>query len=222
MIIDAQSLWVAQTNSWIVSIDDKECVLIDIPPDPNQVAARVRELGVRVAAVIATHGHVDHTGGITSYLSNQGTQTLPVHLHPKDRHMVDDPVGSAPMLGALLLEAGVQTTPPEFIVDIEDGDVISGAGMRFSVLHTPGHTQGSVCLLLEDTPAGSMLFSGDHLFRDSIGRTDLPGGSYEQLMESMRTKIRPLDDAMGVFPGHGPTTTIGREKDHNPFLAELR
>jgi hydroxyacylglutathione hydrolase len=93
--------------------------------------------------------------------------------------------------------------------------------MDFEVLHTPGHTQGSICIKVTNEDKETLLFSGDHLFRDSIGRTDLPGGSLEQLMVSMKEKILPLPDDITVLPGHGPTTTIGRERTHNPFILQL-
>ena len=143
--------------------------------------------------------------------------TMPMHLHPANRHMLDDPIGAESMLGQYL--EGLDVTPPEVILGLDDGEVVKGAGLQFSVIHTPGHTKGSVCFLF-DTDEGTVLFSGDHLFRDSVGRTDLPGGSWEELMESMRAKILPLDDAVAVLPGHGPSTTIGRERRMNPFVLE--
>src|SRR5437870_12963936 len=94
--------------------------------------------------------------------------------------------------------------------------------MTFTAIHTPGHTKGSVCFLLEVEGEGTVLFSGDHLFAGSIGRTDLPGGSYEELMVSMAEKILPLDDDVQVLPGHGPVTTVGRERRTHPFLLELQ
>jgi glyoxylase-like metal-dependent hydrolase (beta-lactamase superfamily II) len=142
-----------------------------------------------------------------------------VHIHREDEHMLLDPVGSSGMLGRYL--EGLDVSPPEVILGLDDGDVVSGAGMRFTSLHTPGHTRGSVCLQLEADGVAPLLFSGDHLFAGSIGRTDLPGGSFDELMASMAEKILPLDDELLVLPGHGPTTTIGRERMTNPFLAQL-
>jgi glyoxylase-like metal-dependent hydrolase (beta-lactamase superfamily II) len=133
--------------------------------------------------------------------------------------MLLDPVGSSGMLGRYL--EGLDVSPPEVIEGLDDGTVVSGAGMRFTALHTPGHTRGSVCLRLEAEGAPPLLFSGDHLFAGSIGRTDLPGGSFDELMASMKEKILPLDDELLVLPGHGPTTTVGQERRTNPFLAQL-
>lgn len=221
MILEAHSLWLAQTNAWIISADHKECVLVDVPPDPAFVISRVKELGLRPVAIIATHGHVDHVGGVSTLVhSGSKAQSIATHIHPDDKHMLLDPVGSSPGLGGYLIEAQLDVSPPELIVDMEDGDTVKGAGLRFEVLHTPGHTRGSVCLrVLADDQM--LLFSGDHLFRDSIGRTDLAGGSYEDLMESMRTKILPLEDSIRVLPGHGQETTVGRERTFNPFLRGL-
>ena len=115
-----------------------------------------------------------------------------------------DPVGTSGMFGRYLEQAGLDVRPPELIEGLDDGERVSGAGMTFTVMHTPGHTQGSACLLLEIEGEQPVLFSGDHLFAGSIGRTDLPGGSYEQLMASMEEKILPLDDEIPVLPGHGP------------------
>jgi glyoxylase-like metal-dependent hydrolase (beta-lactamase superfamily II) len=123
------------------------------------------------------------------------------------------------MLAAYLED--VDTRPPEVIEGLDDGTVVRGAGMEFRAVHTPGHTQGSVCLRLDVEGVQPLLFSGDHLFAGSIGRTDLPGGSFPQLMASMAEKILPMDDDVAVLPGHGPATTIGRERRTNPFILEL-
>ena len=105
---------------------------------------------------------------------------------------------------------------------MDDGEQVRGAGMTFTAVHTPGHTRGSVCFTLEIDGEPPILFSGDHLFAGSIGRTDLPGGSFEQLMQSMAAKVLPMADETVVLPGHGGTTTVGHERMTNPFLVELR
>jgi glyoxylase-like metal-dependent hydrolase (beta-lactamase superfamily II) len=176
------------------------------------------ELDLRLVALLSTHGHVDHVGGVAEVVRGSGGD-VPVHIHDADRHMLLDPVGSSGQLGRFL--ADLDLTPPERIEGLDDGQVVRGAGLTFTALHTPGHTQGSVCLQLEMEGAPPILFSGDHLFAGSIGRTDLPGGSFPQLMQSMAEKILPLDDDMAVLPGHGPVTTVGRERRTNPFLLEL-
>ena len=148
-------------------------------------------------------------------------EDVPVHIHDHDRHMLLDPVGTSGTLGQILDYEDFDLRPPELLSGLDDGQRVAGAGMTFTAVHTPGHTQGSTCFLLEVDGEAPVLFSGDHLFAGSIGRTDLPGGSHEQLMASMAEKILPLDDAVQVLPGHGETTTIGKERTTNPFLVEL-
>lgn len=221
MLIDAKSLWVAQTNSFVVATGPgQECVIVDLPPEPEAVVELVRKHDLRVAAVIATHGHIDHVGGMGTGVRDLNAEA-PVHIHDDDLHMLLDPVGVSGPLGAMLEQAGLDTRPPEVIESLAHGDTVSGAGLRFKAIHTPGHTQGSVCLLLEVEGQAPVLFSGDHLFKGSIGRTDLPGGNFDQLMQSMEARILPLDDSVRVLPGHGPSTTIGDERRTNPFLVQL-
>jgi glyoxylase-like metal-dependent hydrolase (beta-lactamase superfamily II) len=223
MLIEGMPLWVAGTNAWIVAPSGPggECVLIDAPPDPTAILQRLVHHELRLVALLTTHGHIDHIGGIGPVVRAQVPVSLPVHIHAFDKHMLLDPVGTSGGMGRMLEQMGVDSRPPELVYDIDDGERISGAGMTFTAIHTPGHTQGSVCFQLDVEGEPPILFSGDHLFRGSIGRTDLPGGDYEQLMESMAAKILPMDDEVRVLPGHGDTTTIGWERRSNPFLLEL-
>lgn len=216
-------LWLAETNAWIVAPSGAggECVLIDAPPDPRAILDRLAHHGLRLVALLSTHGHVDHVGGIGSVVHAQD-HGVSVHIHDGDRHMLLDPIGTSGMFGRLLADAGLDLRPPELLYGLDDGQRVSGAGMTFTALHTPGHTRGSTCFLLEVDGQAPVLFSGDHLFQGSIGRTDLPGGSIEQLMASMAEKILPLSDDVQVLPGHGPVTTVGQERRFNPFLLELR
>ncbi|HEX2849139.1 MAG TPA: MBL fold metallo-hydrolase [Acidimicrobiales bacterium] len=223
VLIEQLPLWVASTNAWIVSAQGAggECVLVDAPPDPAAILDRLAVRGLRLVALLTTHGHVDHVGGIGSVVRATDAG-LPVHIHELDRHMLLDPVGTNGRFGRYLEEAEIDVRPPEVVVDVDDGQRVSGAGMTFTALHTPGHTRGSTCFLLEVDGEPPMLFSGDHLFKGSIGRFDLPGGSYEQLMASMAEKILPLDDDVEVLPGHGDRTTIAYERRTNPFLVDLQ
>lgn len=223
MLVEAIPLWVAQTNAWIVSATGPggECVVVDAPPEPEAILARLDEHGFRLVALLTTHGHVDHVGGIGPVVRALD-QPVPVHVHDADRHMLLDPVGTGGALGQLLEAHGIDSRPPELIHGLDDGERVAGAGMTFTAVHTPGHTQGSTCFLLEADDGETLLFSGDHLFLGSIGRTDLPGGSFEHLMASMAEKVLPLPDEVQVLPGHGPTTTVGRERRHNPFLLGLQ
>jgi len=232
LLIEELPLWLAATNAWIVSAGEGsgggECVLIDAPPDPAAIVDRLAHHGLRLVALLSTHGHVDHIGGVgevvrapSPVLGPAGAST-PVHIHDGDRHMLLDPVGTSGQFGRYLEAAELDVRPPEVICSIDDGERISGAGLTFTAIHTPGHTQGSVCFLLDVDGQPPILFSGDHLFRGSVGRTDLPGGSWDALMASMAEKILPMDDDIAVLPGHGETTTIGHERRTNPFLSELR
>lgn len=222
MMIAGLRLWIAGTNAWVVSAAGAggECVLIDAPPDPGAILGHLQENGLRLVALLATHGHIDHIGGVGELCRGQG-EDVPVHIHDHDRHMLLDPIGTSGTLGQILAYEDFDLRPPELLSGLDDGQRVSGAGMTFTAIHTPGHTQGSTCFLLEVDGEAPVLFSGDHLFAGSIGRTDLPGGDHEQLMASMAAKILPLDDAIQVLPGHGQTTTIGKERATNPFLLEL-
>jgi glyoxylase-like metal-dependent hydrolase (beta-lactamase superfamily II) len=224
VLIERLELWLARTNCWVVAPAGPggECVLVDAPPEPAPILERLQHHGLRLAAIITTHGHVDHVGGVSTVVRSQpDPAAVAVHIHDGDRHMLLDPAGTSGSFGRYLSESGLDLRPPELVSGLDDGDHVEGAGMRFSALHTPGHTRGSTCLLLEVEGQAPVLFSGDHLFAGSVGRTDLPGGSYEDLMASMEEKILPLPDAVHVLPGHGPVTTVGHERASNPFLQLL-
>ena len=168
---------------------------------------------VTPVALLLTHGHIDHTGGAGVVVGATGIDS---YVHPDDDFLTLDPLNQLRMLFGMVPPGDY--SPPTDLKRLTDGQVLRMAGLELEVVHTPGHTPGHCCFL---NRAEGVLFSGDHLFAGSIGRTDLPGGDYDTLMESMRTRVLPLDDDVLVYPGHGPTTTLADERRSNPFLQEL-
>ncbi len=174
------------------------------------------------AAVLLTHGHIDH---IWSAQKVADTYGCPAFIHPADRFMLADPIrGFGPRIGQLAV--GALFREPRQVVDLDrDGDTLDFGGITVTVDHTPGHTRGSVVFRVPDAAGesgcGELAFTGDTLFKQSVGRTDLPGGSGRDLMDSIITKLLVLDDDTAVLPGHGESSTIGLERRTNPFLQGL-
>lgn len=190
--------------------------------DPGQKAMpRLRKIldenRLTPAAVLLTHGHIDH---IWSAQKVADTYGCPAYIHPEDRSMLTDPIkGMGPRLAQLAV--GVLFGEPRQVVELDrDGDKLQLGGMTVTVDHTPGHTRGSVTFRIPNGPV-DLAFTGDTLFKKSIGRTDLEGGSGRDLYTSIVDKLLTLDDATVVLPGHGPKTTIGAERRTNPFLEGL-
>ncbi len=173
------------------------------------------------AAVLLTHGHLDHMWSAQKVADTYG---CPTFIHPADRHMLTDPIKGfgRGFLGGLARSAvGAMFREPRQVLELDrDGDKIELGGIAVAVDHTPGHTQGSVVFRVEQGTE-QVAFTGDTLFRSSVGRTDLPGGSGRDLMESLVTKLLVLDDDTLVLPGHGERSTIGIERHTNPFLEGL-
>jgi glyoxylase-like metal-dependent hydrolase (beta-lactamase superfamily II) len=174
---------------------------------------------------VVTHGHLDHIFSVTPVCGARG---IPAYVHPADRELLADPAkGLSADMGAIF-GGRLTYTEPDDVIELPDGGPITLAGLELMVDHAPGHTRGSVLFRLAGwagaVPGGvdgaQLCLSGDVLFRDSIGRTDLPGGSMAQMLRSLRDKILVLDDDTVVLPGHGPGTTIGRERRVNPFLLD--
>jgi hydroxyacylglutathione hydrolase len=191
-----------------------ECLIIDpgqdAEPGINEVVERHR---LRPAAVLATHGHLDHIWSVAPVCGARG---IPAYIHPDDRVLLADPARGFSLGAGRQLFGGLTFTEPDDVRELTDGLTLDLAGISLVVDHAPGHTPGSVTFRLPDT-----LFTGDLLFAGSIGRTDLPGGDYETILASLARVCLPLPDETVVLAGHGPQTTIGAERAHNPFLAGL-
>ena len=210
-----------QTNCYIVSDDAGDCVVVDPGQDAEaQVRKEISEAGLRPRAVLLTHGHLDHIWTAQKVADHYG---VPAYIHPDDRAMLADPAkGLSLDLSAML--KGVEFVEPAQVIEVFDGDTLRLGSMSFDVDHVPGHSPGSVSFRItvptEEGPR-TVVLGGDVLFQDGVGRTDLPAGDTEVLMQSISKKFLVLDDDAVVLPGHGPSTTIGRERRANPFLRDL-
>jgi glyoxylase-like metal-dependent hydrolase (beta-lactamase superfamily II) len=197
-------------NCWVVgSRRHGEACVIDPGDEPDEILALARDMGVRITRVLASHAHLDHILAARAIV--EATQA-PFLLHQQDLFIAESlPATARAWLG--------QEVPPAPTPDAlpTDGQDIEIAGTSLRVLHTPGHTPGSVCLYAADA---GLLFSGDTLFRESIGRTDLPGGNTAQILASIAERLLSLPDDTRVLPGHMQETTIGHERAHNPFVLQ--
>ncbi len=216
------------TNCYVVApAAGEECLVVDPGIGVEQrLAAVLAEHRLRPAAVLLTHGHVDHVYAVTPVCSGAG---VPAAVHEADAYRLRDPLASLdPALVAMLEQqfgTRARWQEPADLVLLTDAQRLALAGLEVDVVHAPGHTEGSVMFALPGAPApsseGRTLLSGDVLFAGSIGRTDLPGGDADAMVRSLAGKVLPLADDTLVLPGHGPSTTIGRERRTNPFLLEL-
>lgn len=219
------------TNCFVLATGEgQECVVIDPGIGVTDTLSEVlRELRLRPAAVLLTHGHLDHVYSVTPVCRGGGAAA---YIHGDDRYRLRDPLADLDrgMIAMMEAQFGARATwtEPEDVRELRDGDSICIAGLDFGIVHAPGHTEGSVMFTMADVPeginveVGSTVISGDVLFAGSIGRSDLPGGDGEAMTRSLRDAVLPMPDDRLVLPGHGPLTTIGRERRSNPYLRGLR
>jgi len=207
MILDSAEVGRVQCNCYVVGCEKtREGIIIDAGGDADIIMELVKRRGLAIKYYICTHAHFDHVEGLKDMVLHM---KAPVLLHEEDLPLYSD----LPAQGALFGMALDPTPPCSHFV--KEGEKIRFGELEITVLHTPGHSPGSISL-----QCGDSVFTGDTLFAGSIGRTDLPGGSYERLIQSAKEKLMSLDDAVRFYPGHGPATTCGEEKKFNPHLGE--
>jgi glyoxylase-like metal-dependent hydrolase (beta-lactamase superfamily II) len=209
MKIDCLVLGDYETNCYVLRSSGaaKDCLVVDPGLGSEELIGFLREQQITPVAVVLTHGHIDHIAGLAALRCS--FPDIKVFIHALDAEMLAKPVAN---LSGLM---GRAFTAEPADVCVEDGDCIEQAGVKLLALHTPGHTPGGLCLY---SSGEGIVFTDDALFAESIGRTDFPGGSMSRLVGCIKEKLWVLPDETVVYPGHGPSTTIAREKAHNPFL----
>ncbi|QNI35637.1 MBL fold metallo-hydrolase [Edaphobacter albus] len=207
MIHEILPVGLLQCNCSILGDEiSREAIVIDPGDDIPSIQAILQRHGLTVKSIVITHAHIDHIAGAQRLKQLTGS---PIYYNENDLPLVK----MMDIQASWLQMPTPEVAPPDG--SLQDGQTISISGISGTVLHTPGHTQGSICLYL---PEHSLLIAGDTLFAGSIGRTDLPGGDTGQLLRSIHSSLLPLPDQIKVVPGHGPNTTIGEEREDNPFL----
>ena len=205
------------TNCWIIAGGrGQECIIVDpgMPDISHEVNAIIEENNLKPVAALITHGHLDHTFSVKPLADGYGIAS---YIHSEDREYLLKPQGAhgpefIATLDAMKFEEPVDTR------NLRHGDLLEILDLKITAIHSPGHTRGSTMFNIND----ELLISGDVLFAGSIGRTDLPSGSHEAMIKTLKTRVLPLSDDLRVLPGHGPETTIKFERKNNPYLKELR
>lgn len=192
-----------QENCYL-ACQGNHAIVIDPGDDPTGIIEEIQKNHLILDAIVCTHAHLDHVGAVEKLMDATGA---PFCLHEADATMLHTVPTQALMFGLSAAQ------PPKPTRLLKEGDVITADSLTLEVIHTPGHTPGGICLKGE-----GVIFTGDTLFAGSIGRTDLPGGNHQQIIQSIKEKLMPLDDATIVYPGHGAESTIGNERRNNPFL----
>lgn len=199
-----------QTNCYLVGCEETQlAAVIDPAWDGRAIVAAAEDDGWDISHILITHAHFDHVAGLQETKQLTGA---PIYIHPDAVEMLSNTTMSAAFFGLRV------PAPPQPDHLLSAGQAVTVGNLKLLTLYTPGHAPGHVCFHL---PEYRVLFDGDVLFRDGIGRTDLPGGDYDQLMNSIKGELLPLPDETRVFSGHGPATTIGEERRNNPFLDDL-
>ncbi len=192
-------------NYLLVDEETKEGALIDCSEMKQEIVDDANALGANIKYILLTHGHFDHVLGVNEMKKALGAK---VYIHKSDVFMLENINQIMSLFGM-----NQKVEPPEYDELVEDGQELPLGNTKIKILHTPGHSEGGVCYLVDDK-----LFSGDTLFRESVGRTDLYGGNFKTLLNSVKGVLFNLDDDINVYPGHGPSSTIGHEKNYNQFI----
>lgn len=203
MILEKIVVGPMQVNCYILSSPGtSEAIVIDPGAEPEKIKSRLKNYGLKVNCVVNTHGHADHIGANAHFAA-------PVYIHHLDANFLNNPQLNLSSMFGLPLSLPVQA------LLLEDGQKLKAGEICLEVIHTPGHTPGGICL-----NAGEFCFTGDTLFAQGIGRTDIPSASEKDLLSSIREKLLILQDKVIIYPGHGPSSTIGEERKNNPFINE--
>jgi glyoxylase-like metal-dependent hydrolase (beta-lactamase superfamily II) len=216
MLVDSFAAPMYATNCWVIATEPgTECVVIDpgMPDVSHQLTEILERHKLKPVAVIATHGHLDHTFSIQAIADGYG---IPSYIHSEDRVALSNPEKLVSLEFQSIL-SGMNFSEAKDVRELRNGEQIDLVGLNFTTIHAPGHTRGSLMFEVSN----EVLISGDVLFAGSIGRTDLPTGSAKEMEETLRKKVLPLGDHLRVLPGHGSETTIAHEKKSNPYLKNL-